>query len=177
MALLSDTDILALLSPSSRDGFKEATQQGSWVDSQNRLLIFPFRDELLTPIGYDLTVGDIYLSLSKKAKFKLRSDGQLIIQPNETVLVITEEYLGLPKNKAIGGLIESKVSIRVNSQLSVFVVSSLQVCRKALHTSHNGGRRDDNRSILAFPRQVDQAPDGVDGPPVLVDVWKDRGGL
>jgi len=111
MALLSDTDILTLLSPSSQEGFKEATQQGSWVDSQNKLLIFPFRDELLTPVGYDLTVGDVYLSLSKKAKFKLGSEGQLVIQPNETVLVITEEYLGLPKNKTIGGIIESKVSV------------------------------------------------------------------
>lgn len=111
MALLSDTDILALLSPSSQEGFREATQQGSWVDSQNKLFIFPFRDELLTPVGYDLTVGDAYLSLSKKAKFKLGPEEQLVIQPNETVLVVTEEYLGLPKNKAIGGIIASKVSI------------------------------------------------------------------
>lgn len=111
MALLSDTDILALLSPSSQDVFKETTQQGGWVDSQNKLLIFPFRDELLTPVGYDLTIGDIYLSLSRKTKTRLGPDDQLVIQPHETVLVITQEYLGLPKNKTIGGIIESKVSI------------------------------------------------------------------
>ena len=111
MALLSDTDILSLLSSSSREGFKAATQQHGWVDSQNKLLIFPFRDELLTPVGYDLTVGDRYLSLSKKVKFTLGVSEQLVIQPGETVLVNTEEYLGLPKNKTIAGIIVSRVSI------------------------------------------------------------------
>lgn len=111
MALLSDTDILALLSPSSQAEFKETTQQGGWVDSQSKLLIFPFRDELLTPVGYDLTIGDAYLSLLKKTKYKLGPNEQLVIQPGETVLVITQEYIGLPKNKTIGGIIQSKVSI------------------------------------------------------------------
>jgi len=35
----------------------------------------------------------------------------LPIQSGETVLISTEEYIGLPKNKTVAGIIESKVSI------------------------------------------------------------------
>src|SRR5689334_23031209 len=117
--LLTDTDIKEVLSPSSTGGFQESVNRGNWTDSQNKLLIYPFRDtngvdaknDLLTPIGYDLTIGDRYLSFRRKRKILLGPNESLTIAPGETVLILTEEYLGLPKNKSIGGLIHSKVSL------------------------------------------------------------------
>jgi deoxycytidine triphosphate deaminase len=110
MSMLSDTDIAATLSSSSRSGFNEMLP-GSWNDPENTLLIYPFRDELLTPVGYDLTIGGLYLSLARKDKMKLAPSMPLVIKPAETVLITTTEYVGLPKDRRMGGLIESKVSM------------------------------------------------------------------
>lgn len=111
MSLLSDTDIEQILSPSSHSGFRETMQPGNWEGFQDNLLIFPFSDELITPVGYDLTIGDLYLSFAKQEKLALEPGDELVIQPLDTVLITTEEYLGLPKNQTIAGLIESKVSL------------------------------------------------------------------
>jgi deoxycytidine triphosphate deaminase len=113
--LLTDTDIEELLSPSSRGGFQETFATGNWIDSKDKLLIFPFDDRHdgpLTPVGYDLTIGKDHLSLTRQERITLERVGdELAFQPNETLLISTEEYIGLPKNRGMAGLIESKVSL------------------------------------------------------------------
>jgi deoxycytidine triphosphate deaminase len=109
---LTDTDIQVLKSPSSDQEFNEEDPgTGNWENSSEQLLIYPFINARLTPVGYDLTIGELYVSLTRKAKFTLAVDADLIILPHETLLIMTEEYIGLPKNKSLGGLIESKVSM------------------------------------------------------------------
>lgn len=113
MSLLTDTDILAILSStSSTNPGNVYTQSSNWDDFQDKLLIHPFRDELLSPIGYDLTIGSEYLSYRDNKIISIdQVNGSLRLGPGETVLVTTGEYVGLPKNKSIGGIIQSKVSI------------------------------------------------------------------
>ncbi|MEA2575759.1 MAG: hypothetical protein QOH93_3057 [Chloroflexia bacterium] len=112
--LLTDTDIINELSPSSQTGFDEARQQSSWEDYDSKLLIYPFRaekDGYLTPIGYDLTVGESYVSSFRKRLVPLGVGEEFAIAAGETVLIKTEEYIGLPKNKRLAGLVQSKVSL------------------------------------------------------------------
>jgi deoxycytidine triphosphate deaminase len=111
MSLLSSSDIRNLLSISSQKGFDEKTQQGKWVNPKNRFLIFPYKEENLTPIGYDLTVGSKYWSLENKQEYELKPDKEFAIQNGETVLIMTEEYIGMPKCLSYGGIIQSKVSL------------------------------------------------------------------
>ena len=111
MAFLSDTDILAILSPSSQGSFKESEKGGGWQDAEHRLLIHPFNNELLTPVGYDCTVGTYFLSSSRKRMYEIGPGEEIQIFPGETVLIATQEYIGMPKNRTLGGLVQSKVSI------------------------------------------------------------------
>jgi deoxycytidine triphosphate deaminase len=67
--------------------------------------------ELLTPLGYDLTIGGSYLSFARGNKFDLNPGDTFAIRSGETVLISTEEYLGFPRDGSLAGLIESKVSM------------------------------------------------------------------
>lgn len=109
---LTDATIERMLSTTSLSGFQESVTLGSWNRSDDTLLIFPFKKKPnLTPLGYDLTVGQHYLSMTQKTRFTLAPQAPLVIQPRDTVLISTEEYIGLPKNRSLLGLIESKVSL------------------------------------------------------------------
>src|SRR5690349_14237203 len=82
----------------------------AWEGSRTKILIHPWDDKKLTPIGYDLSVGSVYVSYKARQKIHFSNGDKVLIHPGETVLIATEEYIGLPGNKTIGGLIESKVS-------------------------------------------------------------------
>jgi len=122
MSLLTDTDIKGnkgkgvegILSPSSfpDSGFTIPSPTGSWIHSREKLLIFPFYERLLTPVGYDLTIGDVYLSFAQRRRVELAGpDESFLVQPRETIIIRTQEYVGLPKNQKIAGIIESSVSM------------------------------------------------------------------
>lgn len=60
--------------------------------------IFSFDKENVQPIGYDLTVGDQVFSLRKFKKIILTPpelDDSILIEPGDTVLVLTAEYIAL----------------------------------------------------------------------------------
>lgn len=111
MTFMSDAAIEECLSRSSRDGFDEHDEAGAWDDFFNRILVYPFHVRHLTPVGYDLTVGPWAVSLSRRLQIFLDPGAELTVGPRDTVLVLTEEYVGLPKRKHISGFIESKVSV------------------------------------------------------------------
>lgn len=71
-----------------------------WNKINDSLLIDPFEpEEKLGVCCYDLSVGDEYVSLRKPEETKKLEEGQVIrIDPQETVLILTKEYLALPKN-------------------------------------------------------------------------------
>jgi deoxycytidine triphosphate deaminase len=64
--------------------------------------IFPFFKRNLESVTYDLTVGCEAYSLRKAKKEILDQEGELKIEPGETVLVLTQEFLALgPKFAAV----------------------------------------------------------------------------
>lgn len=105
MSLLTDTSIRKL----------RITDKEKWVgkNRRERLLITNFNEKSLTPIGYDLRVGERYLKMYRKSKDfeKLEGNGELEISSNEIVAIRTEEFIGMPQNKQYSGIIVSKVSI------------------------------------------------------------------
>ena len=83
-----------------------------------KLLINPFEEDWLTPMGYDLRVGGCYKTYKNETR-KLRiNEGETItIKPGETALIDTLERIGMPRNCSIGALLVSRVS-QVNRGLS-----------------------------------------------------------
>jgi deoxycytidine triphosphate deaminase len=95
MSLLNGQSVKKLLLPFS---FEEA-QQKCEVDQIETLGegigIYPFREGSLGCMSYDLTVGGEAYSLRKARKVKIDRDSPLSIEPGETVLILTHEYLVL----------------------------------------------------------------------------------
>lgn len=99
MSLLTDTDIKELI----------CTDE-VWEDQNEKIHIHPFAEESLTPIGYDLRVGNLYSSASNAGPFKLKENDSIIIEPRDTALITTLETVDMPKDRYISALILSKVS-------------------------------------------------------------------
>jgi len=111
MTLLTDTSIDEILINAKRDWMQDPDTQ------QEKLLIAPFYRPCLTPVGYDLRVGERYLKMSTKltrpqAKInRLKTNGRITIKHNEIVAIETEEFTGMPQNRKYSGILVSKVSI------------------------------------------------------------------
>jgi len=106
MAILTDTDLMVIL---SRDKM--------WKSKNDTLQIYPYDEECMTPIGYDLCVGEEYSSELKGGVFTLKKGEKITLEPKDTVLITTLETIGMPQNKSISGFIVSKVS-KVSKGLS-----------------------------------------------------------
>jgi deoxycytidine triphosphate deaminase len=84
-------------------------EKGDWEKIGNKIIIDPFQDLSLGPCCYGLSVGDEYVSLRDPYNPKQLKKGQHIsIGPSETVLILTREYICLPKN--ILGMIVPKAT-------------------------------------------------------------------
>jgi deoxycytidine triphosphate deaminase len=105
MCLLTDTDLRELI-------FSEQ----NWSD-KDKLHIFPYAEECLTPVGYDLRVGPQYASSIDAELYSLKPDDKVVIKPGDTVLITTREDIGMPQNRTISAFITSKVS-KVSKGLS-----------------------------------------------------------
>jgi deoxycytidine triphosphate deaminase len=71
------------------------------------VVIVPFEEKYLSPIGYDCSVGDFVFSL----EFGLlkAEDGSYIIRPKDTVQIMTRESIWL--SNRIAGTLHSRVSL------------------------------------------------------------------
>lgn len=87
-----------------------------WTD-KDKLHIYPFSEDSLTPVGYDLSVGGIYSSSLKGGPFELKGGDKLTLYPGDTTLITTLETVDMPKNRAVSAIIQSKVS-KVSKGLS-----------------------------------------------------------
>ena len=88
--LLTDTDIAALM-------------------KSGEIKIEPFEEECLTPVGYDLRVGDHAVSWRKRCDISVKEERQITIDPGDTVLLSVRERI--QTSKKIAGTIHSKVSL------------------------------------------------------------------
>ena len=77
MGLLTDTDLRKLI-----------IADQNWSD-KDKLHIFPYSEECLTPVGYDLRVGPQYASSVDAELYSLNSDDKVVIKPGDTVLITT----------------------------------------------------------------------------------------
>lgn len=76
---------------------------------EGELDITPFKEECLTPVGYDLRVGKLGFSWRKRKFVNIEKGGKIVINPGETVLVSTMENVSV--SNRIAGTIHSKVSL------------------------------------------------------------------
>lgn len=105
MSLLTDTDLRT----------KICTDK-NWI-AGNKIHIYPFSEDCLTPVGYDLRVGNLYSSSFRGGPFQIKSEEQILISPGDTVLITTLERIGMPQDRSLSALIMSKVS-KVSEGLS-----------------------------------------------------------
>lgn len=99
--ILSEKDITTRVvsDPERVQEAKTLWEQGDWASIGNELVIDPFRQERLGPCSYDLSVGAEYVSLrSPRDVIEVDSKHPIRLQPLETVLILTEEYMCLPTN-------------------------------------------------------------------------------
>lgn len=79
---------------------------------EEELVICPYQDKNLTPVGYNLTFSRFIISLHKRVFVRLHKEGNewcFYLKPKETVLVLTMESIWV--SKYIGGTFHSKVSL------------------------------------------------------------------
>ena len=79
---------------------------------QGELIICPYNENNLTPVGYNLSFSRFIISLRKRAFIKIEHERDkwfFYLKPHETVLVLTRETIWV--SKFIGGTFHSKVSL------------------------------------------------------------------
>jgi deoxycytidine triphosphate deaminase len=95
--LLTDKDLSSMLCTDAN------------CNEPDKINIFPFSQECLTPVGYDLRIGTKYSSVSLGKYFEQCETINVI--PGDTVLISTLETIGMPKTKKLSGLVNSMVSM------------------------------------------------------------------
>ena len=73
------------------------------------IILEPFEENCLTPVGYDMRVGAYGFSWKRRREIAIDKEGQIRIEPNDTVLIETYESVRL--SKQFGATIHSIVSI------------------------------------------------------------------
>lgn len=105
MSLLTDTDLRECI-----------CTQNDWTD-KTKIHIYPYEEECLTPVGYDVRVGNQYASALDSAIYKIGKADKVIIKPQDTVLINTLENIEMPTDRKLSAFITSKVS-KVSKGLS-----------------------------------------------------------
>ncbi|MGL4497691.1 MAG: dCTP deaminase [Planktothrix sp.] len=85
-------------------------------NQEEGISIHPFEQKSLTPVGYDLRVGDRGFSWKNKKIVDIKQDGKIVIEPNDTVVIQTLESVSL--SKKIGATVHSMVSRVITEGLS-----------------------------------------------------------
>ncbi len=85
-------------------------------NSEDGLFIEDFDNNSLTPVGYDLRVGEEGYSWKRKEIINIKQDGKIPIEANDTVVIRTLESLSL--SRKVSGTIHSIVSKVIPKGLS-----------------------------------------------------------
>lgn len=91
--------------PEHETHYLRAFEKREWstkIDGEKRagdmFLIKAYRPLNVTPFSYDLTIGKEAYSLRTASKESLFKDTPYELQPGETIIILTEEYLALPNS-------------------------------------------------------------------------------
>jgi deoxycytidine triphosphate deaminase len=110
MTTLSDRSIREKLIPEEDVAeAKEWFKKGEWGKIDGRILIHPFDRNMVGPFSYDLTIGDEAKLLRTGEEKNVKEEKKLRIDPGDTVLVLTQEYVGLPEK--ISGIVEPRARL------------------------------------------------------------------
>jgi deoxycytidine triphosphate deaminase len=101
MCIVSDTSLKELIIPKEEyEVAKKWFEKRDWGSIEGRILIDPFNTKNSGPFSYDLCVGDEVFELNSKRKISLISNKEVYIEPGEIFFVLTQEYVGLPREFA-----------------------------------------------------------------------------
>jgi len=121
--ILSDKNLQErlLTDPSTVEDAKKWWENDQWEKIDESLIIEPYQQRNLGVCSYDLCVGGEYISLRNPRSVESLSPRQrLNVAAGETVLVITKEYVCLPKNV---------MGITVPRARRLFEGTSIAACR------------------------------------------------
>lgn len=99
--ILSDRDLeqRVIQDHQEAERAKEWWEKGTWNEIGDKIVIDSFEANHLGPCSYDLSVGEEYLCLREPYDRKKLGKGETFsIGPAETVLILTDEYICLPRN-------------------------------------------------------------------------------
>lgn len=101
MCLVSDTSLKELIMPEERyEHAKRWFEERDWSSINGRILISPFDLKNLGPFSYDLCVGDEVFALGTQQNISMSEENEIYLDPSDIFLVLTEEYIGLPREFA-----------------------------------------------------------------------------
>lgn len=98
-AVLTDTDLRQIIS-------SEET-----INDASKLHIYPFAEDSLTPVGYDVRVGYRCTSTIRGETIELKPGDKIKILPGDTCLITTLETVDMPKDRSLSGIIVSRVTM------------------------------------------------------------------
>lgn len=128
MALLTNTDLRKIISSNieEADSFK--------------LIIAPYDEGGLTPVGYDLRVGKEHVvnGLSRD----LSENESLAILPKSLALIRTLEEIRMPKNKGLSAIISSKVSLSCKGLSNISTTIDADWKGSLLIAVHNNSNKE-----------------------------------
>lgn len=105
MCIISDTSLKELVIPDEEHKVaRKWYQKRDWVSIKGRILIDPFDIKNLGPFNYDLCVGNEIFALKSKRKISLNTSKEVFIEPGDVFLVLTQEYIGLPREYAASAM-------------------------------------------------------------------------
>jgi len=101
MGIVSDTSLEELVIPKEKyDDAKKWFEKRDWGSINGKILIYPFDLKNLGPFNYDLCIGDEIFALGTQRKISMVEEKEVFIEPDDVFLVLTQEYIGLPREFA-----------------------------------------------------------------------------
>lgn len=101
MGIISDTSLKELVIP--KEKYKDAKrwfEKRDWASINGKILIYPFSPKNLGPFNYDLCIGNEVFAVGTQQKFSMSEEEEVFIKPDDVFLVLTQEYIGLPREFA-----------------------------------------------------------------------------
>ncbi|MEB3359871.1 MAG: hypothetical protein VKK04_24305 [Synechococcales bacterium] len=147
--------------------------------SEGSIVIEPYEEQIcLTPVGYDLRVGNKGFSWNRLEIIAIEENGRLTLDPGDTVVIETLEALQL--SKSIGGTIHSVATHTLRRGLShISTTVDPGWTGKLLISVHNHLSipvdldYQDRFCTICLYGMLSRAEKDVNSPPGRTDIWNE----